>query len=290
MKIAFCGGGIFPQCFELVARSPHKVIKVFTKSYDNNEYNFAQSLTEYTTRHNIDVQYTRITAKNIEELKSQGCEAIISAGYSFRIPPWEGGSIKYAINIHASLLPQGAGPMPLPWVILKGLKTTGVTIHKVSSLWDGGDILLQESFGLTGAENLEELLLISRDSAASLLHQFLKTPNIFWDGAMPQPFHKREYWPRLTPQDYKIDWNWELCKIEKYLRIYRDTDVHGVTTFIKNIFSYEQAHIFKNGTIISVDGKLRRVAAQGGFVSFEVHTKDEKYDFLPVIPSNLAYH
>lgn len=52
-------------------------------------------------------------------------------------------AIKNAVNVHPSLLPKYRGPSPTGWAIINGEKTSGVTIHELSSEIDAGDIFLQ---------------------------------------------------------------------------------------------------------------------------------------------------
>jgi methionyl-tRNA formyltransferase len=211
MRVAYFGNDIFLDCFQYLANGHRfQMLKLFSAQYSGQEYDLAQSTRRLAREYKIPVQTTPAFPQDLDALHQQGCEAIISAGYSHKIPNWSGSSIRYAINIHPSLLPRGAGPMPLPWAILKGLERTGVTIHKLTEIWDGGDILLQESFPLAGRENVDELLVKSQGMAVRLLDRFLDAPDTYWRRAIPQSPHEREYWPRLTPGDCDIDWSWEL--------------------------------------------------------------------------------
>lgn len=249
------------------------MVKVFSMAYGEQEYDLAQSIRWLARESGIPVQTTPALLRDLEVLNQQGCEAIISAGYAHKIPPWCGGTIRYAVNIHPSLLPRGAGPMPLPWVILKGLEQTGVTIHKLAETWDGGDLLLQESFSLSGGENVEELLVKSQSLALKLLDRFMKAPDAYWHRATPQSLSNREYWPRLTPQDCHIDWTWELEKIGRYLRTYRYASPDGEVEFITDVASSRTQHLHVPGALLCVDGEQRKVAAKDGIISFRVRKK-----------------
>lgn len=48
------------------------------------------------------------------------------------------------INFHPSLLPHYRGPNPTNWAIIHGESQTGVTIHRMTTEVDAGDVLLQE--------------------------------------------------------------------------------------------------------------------------------------------------
>src|SRR6202166_2659742 len=51
---------------------------------------------------------------------------------------------KGGINVHASLLPKYRGAAPIAWAIYHGEKETGVSIIRMSTALDAGDILAQE--------------------------------------------------------------------------------------------------------------------------------------------------
>ncbi|MBO8191920.1 methionyl-tRNA formyltransferase [Streptomyces oryzae] len=49
-----------------------------------------------------------------------------------------------ALNIHVSMLPKYRGPAPLLWAIRNGDPTSGITIHRMDSGFDTGNILAQQ--------------------------------------------------------------------------------------------------------------------------------------------------
>ncbi|MCG7536333.1 formyltransferase family protein [Pseudoalteromonas sp. OOF1S-7] len=56
---------------------------------------------------------------------------------------------KGVLGIHPTLLPVGRGRAPIPWSIIKGLDKTGVTLFKLDTGVDTGDILAQLEIALT---------------------------------------------------------------------------------------------------------------------------------------------
>jgi len=70
---------------------------------------------------------------------------IVVAGYGQKIPEaWLSFPTTAAINMHPSLLPEYRGAFPAEWAILRGEKTTGVTLLIMSSQFDKGDIVAQK--------------------------------------------------------------------------------------------------------------------------------------------------
>lgn len=67
------------------------------------------------------------------------------------------GLSKYAINIHAALLPQYKGMMPSFWVLAKGEEKTGVTVHYMNEHIDRGNIILQRTINISPQQTLHSL-------------------------------------------------------------------------------------------------------------------------------------
>ena len=117
MKIAYFGSDLFISCMKMLIQSGNEIISVFT--VDNI---FSRKIKEYALEQEIPVNLQKPTIEDIRILQEMGCEMILSAGYDHKIPKWEGGNIRYGVNVHPSLLPEGAGPSPLPSVITKELE------------------------------------------------------------------------------------------------------------------------------------------------------------------------
>ena len=87
----------------------------------------------------------KLTDRLASEIVLMNPDLIISAGYDRKIPniilkiPKIG-----SFNFHPSLLPAYAGGNPWFWVIAKGEKYTGVTVHSMTTVYDAGDIILQK--------------------------------------------------------------------------------------------------------------------------------------------------
>lgn len=62
------------------------------------------------------------------------------------------------VNVHPSLLPDLRGAAPVQWALLRGYSKTGVTTQFMEKEMDAGDVLLQEEFPLSEADNARDLL------------------------------------------------------------------------------------------------------------------------------------
>lgn len=149
MKIAYIGIDLLYPALPALYSKGCSILKIFSCKTDNiTEFNV--KVIEFAHKYRIPVTLNRITSEDISELKKQGCELIISAGYYYRIPV---DTDIPMINIHPTLLPVGRGVWPMPEIIMRGYDTSGVTFHKITNEFDEGDIVLQCSFSLDKREN-----------------------------------------------------------------------------------------------------------------------------------------
>jgi methionyl-tRNA formyltransferase len=93
--------------------------------------------------------------RNIDLIVSVACPQILSK--RILTVPKHG-----AINIHGGLLPQYQGLLPSFWVLAKGEKETGVTIHYVDEKIDHGGILAQKRLKIRADDTVHSLVRRSK--------------------------------------------------------------------------------------------------------------------------------
>jgi len=81
----------------------------------------------------------------VSELKKEHLDLVVLAGFMRILTPLFTDSVK-ALNIHPSLLPLFKGAKAIERSFESDMKVAGVTVHKVSSELDGGEIIAQECF------------------------------------------------------------------------------------------------------------------------------------------------
>jgi UDP-4-amino-4-deoxy-L-arabinose formyltransferase / UDP-glucuronic acid dehydrogenase (UDP-4-keto-hexauronic acid decarboxylating) len=112
-----------------------------------------------------------------------------------------------AFNLHGSLLPRYRGRAPANWVLVNGETETGVTLHKMVSRPDAGEIVAQQAVPITNKDTALSLHAKLRDAATHLLSDTLpimKTGDI---RLQVQDESKASYFGRRTPADGEIQWH-----------------------------------------------------------------------------------
>lgn len=122
-----------------------------------------------------------------------------------------------AINVHGSLLPKYRGAAPIAWAILQGETTTGVTIIRISTGLDAGDMLAKESIPMnedTAGEVESRLAPIGARLACATIAR-LKAGLVVGEKQDPTLVTKA---PKLTKEMGLLDWQQSAVQIARVVR------------------------------------------------------------------------
>lgn len=271
MKIAYCGYDFFWSCLERIIDLKHEVVEIFTFVTDD-KWNFNRRVLEMAARERIRVSFSRITADDLSRLSAKGVEALVVAGYPYRLPV----PSFPAINVHPSLLPEGRGRWPLPWQILLGKDAGGVTIHKIDSDFDTGAILAQEQFPLASDETLESISCKSQLVAANMLQVVLADFGRFLAEAREQK--GGSYWEFPSDELQTLDWSLPVAAIDARVRAFgcmETTAVVGDCRYsVVAASCWPERHSYTVGSIVHKTNKELVVAASDGLVCLRVFTRE----------------
>jgi methionyl-tRNA formyltransferase len=145
------------------------------------------------------------------------------------------------INIHPSLLPKYRGAAPINWALIRGERTTGVTIMRMDDGVDSGDILLQEETLIGPEENFGELHDRLAEMGAGLLLKTLEMLAAGMARPLPQDHNLATFAPRLCREAGLIRW---------------DNDCRDIALLIRGLSPVPCAYTF-------LDGKQLKIFAAG---------------------------
>ncbi|MDY4368541.1 bifunctional UDP-4-amino-4-deoxy-L-arabinose formyltransferase/UDP-glucuronic acid oxidase ArnA [Pectobacterium brasiliense] len=123
-----------------------------------------------------------------------------------------------AFNLHGSLLPRYRGRAPVNWVLVNGETQTGVTLHKMVSRADAGDIVAQSVVAIDEEDTALTLHGKCRTAAAALLAQQLPLIRSREITLTPQDDSCASYFGRRTAADGLIDWQKSAREINNLIR------------------------------------------------------------------------
>ncbi|MBA3677889.1 MAG: methionyl-tRNA formyltransferase [Sphingosinicella sp.] len=122
------------------------------------------------------------------------------------------------LGMHPTLLPEGRGRAAVPWAILKQLPRTGVTLFKLDTGVDTGDILDQVEIPVTPNATAGELYAAVNDAHIALIKSAY--PKLV-EGVIeprPQNHEAATVWEGRTPEDGRLDLEGSVWEAERLVR------------------------------------------------------------------------
>jgi methionyl-tRNA formyltransferase len=277
MKIAYCGYDFFHTCLRGLIEDGHEIVRIFSFPCDGR-FNYNAYIKQIAASRSIPVSEEPVNAQIVQALQEQGVELLITAGYQYKIPDLDQSGIR-GINIHPTLLPDGRGVWPLPWVILKNYQRSGVTIHKLSGRWDAGDILLQQEYPVSDNELLESLSCKTQMLAATMLKHVLQNFDNLWNQAQPQQEQNSSYWPMPGSKERYIDWNMSVEQIDRIVRAFGKfsalASFDDTAWNIYDVAVWPETHNEMPGSKVHVTNTETVIAASDGYVCLRYFEKSE---------------
>ncbi len=230
MRIVFFGCTKFSEhLLKNLLQKKHSIVGVFSIpeefniSYSDEKVkntNFADikliAKENNISHYEVDSVSGKKTSDYSHEIMKLKPDVILVLGWYYMVPKSIRDIPKYgAWGIHASLLPKYAGGAPLVWSIIKGEKETGVTLFRMESGVDDGDIISQKSFPILEQDTIKEVYEKATISSINILEEVLISPNIQFN---PQDKTKIEIYPQRSPEDGLIDWSWDVERIKNFIR------------------------------------------------------------------------
>ena len=252
--------------FEAFVRAGWKPLKLFTVPMNGDLAN-QQAVIAYAEQHNAAIQLSRMTARDLRELREQDCEALIVATYDWKICDWRP-FLKYAVNFHPSPLPDGRGPYPVVRAILEKRTSWTITCHRLAPEIDRGDILAAERFPLQPDECHEsldlKLQMAAKRLAARVAGQFIE----LWEHAQPQG--EGSYWEKHTLWERVIDFQKPVESIMLHIRAFGATEslanINNTWLTVKRAVGWTEMHNCVPGTVVHVFNRSIVVAASDGYI------------------------
>jgi len=179
-------------------------------------------------------------------------------------------------NYHGARLPKERGGGTFSWKILSQTRIGGLTIHKVESGIDTGDIVMYREFLFPSSCRLPiDYSNYTETIETELLLEFLVAIE---KGSALKPIPQMDnyslYWPLINTQlNGFINWDWSVDNIELFINAF-DDPYQGASTFyrekriyLKKCFkSCEEGifHPFQAGIVFRKNDACLYVAAVGG--------------------------
>jgi methionyl-tRNA formyltransferase len=167
MRLVMMGTGTFAEpTFEALLSGPHPVVGLVTQpdravgQERGSTRQTGKGMKAIAEEKGVPVYQPESinTPEGVAKLREWGAELLVVAAYGqilskdvLEAAPRGG------INVHASLLPKYRGAAPVAWAIYHGETRTGVTIIRMTTGLDAGDMLAQHAIAIHPDETTGEL-------------------------------------------------------------------------------------------------------------------------------------
>lgn len=190
-------------------------------------------------------------------------------------------------NLHPGKLPEYAGLNPTCWSIYNNEKFHEVTLHKMTNIIDGGDILNSKEIEITKDETAISLLNKSTIEGVKLIKEFfeiISQKNINEIAMQKQDFKKRKYYSKINPLVNPLNWNYDIEQIDRIFRsTYFGSNVSPwgppkaiIKDKLVELNNYEVIrcfHSIKIGEIKFITKNLIEIACKNGIIKTEIFYK-----------------
>ncbi|MFT6123587.1 MAG: methionyl-tRNA formyltransferase [Oleiphilaceae bacterium] len=263
MKIAYFGYNSFSSCLDLLISSGHEVVCIYTG--ENSIH--TDRVIRYSAQNKIPLFFDKPDKMQMDALVLAGVDLFLAAEYPWKIPVPD--QLKFAINIHPTMLPDGRGPTPLPLLLLAYPQHAGITLHKMTNKFDEGEILLQQSIKIDENESFDTLSAKLYIQIPGLLNKLLSNIDYYYDNGTSQG--KSISWEKLSHKDQVINWSRPTSKVLQQIRAFGSLGVYselqGQTYLITAAEGVLCQHNIKAGDIISIDEIRLVIASNDGLIS-----------------------
>jgi len=194
---------------------------VFTHADSPTENVWFGSVMDVCTRRNIlaITPQDPNTQECIDRIRSLAPDFIFSFYYRHMLSKEILAIPRYgAYNLHGSLLPRYRGRCPVNWVIIKGEKETGVSLHEMEEKPDAGPIVSQVAVPIDMEDTALTLFGKLEKAAGRLLDECLPAMASGIFQKTPQDLRQGSYFGGRKPADGKIDWQARAVNVYNLIR------------------------------------------------------------------------
>lgn len=183
-----------------------------------------------------------------------------------------------AFNLHPSLLPHFRGPTPLFWQFRKGIRDFGVTLHRMNSEFDTGNIITHRKVEMHDGINKHQATKRLANMGGELIIDFLRkvTKNNIHDIAQDNDLSSYQTYP--TKDDYTVSTSWAAKRIYNFINAYKEAEVfflcevEGDKFKLVDAFSYQEIAYGDMGgnKRYIVEGDVITIACNNSYVQCQI--------------------
>jgi methionyl-tRNA formyltransferase len=122
------------------------------------------------------------------------------------------------LNIHPSRLPLYRGAAPIQRALMDGADAIGISVFKLAHRMDSGPILLSVDMPVGPGDDFGSLRMKAAEAGVGAFVNFATAlPVDSWEFE-PQDESLATYAPKISPDEERVDWNRDACRVVRRVR------------------------------------------------------------------------
>ena len=274
MNIVYFGSDVHYESFRYLLEN-HNILALYT--YHNAEDYFTEyQIVKAAKEKNIPVHYDEISEEDTTRYFTEyGCELFFVAEYDRIIKIPETLDNFYGVNVHLSMLPVGRSYYPLENAMFRKLDIAGVTMHRLISGLDAGDILFQETMDINDDYDSIDLYIRASKLTLSMTKKLMTNFDECKYNAIKQ-IGKEEYWKRPDREFMTLSHEMTLHSAKQIIRTFNkmtEVSIEDTDYFVASaVFSIEELPT----PVIPVSENMFLYGVKGGHLRLTVCKKNEE--------------
>ena len=156
----------------------------------------------------------------VDELFSRQPPDLLVCWFWTRLLParWIAGPRLGAVGVHPSLLPRHRGPDPYFWTIDQGDREAGITVYRMTPVYDTGPILEQRSLPVGTCTAFQLARKLDSPGLAALRGVVKQLAAGVTLNGRPQDESQATWAPRPKESELRVDWAWDTSRVLRRIR------------------------------------------------------------------------
>ncbi len=169
------------------------------------------------------------------------------------------------INVHGSVLPRWRGAAPIQRALWNGDSVTGITIMKVGTELDAGDIIVSRELPIENTDTSESLYLKLQTLGAETLLGVVPDIENLYENAVPQDSSLVTYAKKLTRDEGILNFAESSETLERHIRAYQPWPIASIVLAGTKIKVF-RAESIKNQVSDEIPGTIIAASKEGLFI------------------------
>ena len=172
-------------------------------------------------------------------------------------------------NLHPSLLPAYRGPTPLFWQFRAGVEEFGISLHRMSSQLDAGDIVAQTAMTIPNGVSGQRASVLLAEAGSELLVRTLRKFTRDELIGCPQDERYASYQGFPSPSDYAVSVSWSAKRLYNFICATRERGMFYPCRVNRRVYWLREVDSWQEtgDTGVVINGNTMTIPCSRGFVT-----------------------